>query len=191
MATIKLAKDAEKQHAAKLLRKKSEELEAEYRATYTAKEECLRENIGQLIKKMKRQGMYQILKHRTVDFVSTAPAQVLTDLLREHLPEFYDAHRACMARRTRATRSYEDEDVYRSDEDTFGSESDDVDDVEDDDAEDTLVERIVDDFPFDYSRCCWKGGCVRCKEWYSQGRRRIGPKEWSREPIRSPTSVNE
>ena len=96
-----------------------------------------------------------------------------------------------MARRTRVTRSDEDEDEYSSDEDASESDADAVDDVEDDDAEDTPVERIVDDFPLACSRCRWKGGCVRCKEWYSQGRRRIGPKEWSREPIRPPTSVNE
>ena len=96
-----------------------------------------------------------------------------------------------MARRTRATRSTEDEDAYSSDEDASESDADAVDDVEDDDVEDTPVERIVDDFPLACSRCRWKGGCVRCKEWYSQGRRRIGPKEWSREPIRPPTSVNE
>ena len=166
-------------------------MEAEYRATNTAKEECLRENIGQFIKKLTIQEMYQILKHRTVDLVSTAPAQVLTHLLREHLPEFYDAHRACMARRTRATRLNEDENAYSSESDASESDADAVDDVEDDDAEDTPVERIVDDFPLACSRCRWKGGCVRCKEWYSQGRRRIGPKEWSREPIRPPTSVNE
>jgi len=182
---------AEKQPGAKRSRKKHDEMEAEYRATYTAKEECLRENNGQFVKKLTRQEMYKILKHRKVDFDSTAPAQVLTDLLREHLPEFYDAHRACMARRTRATRSTEDEDAYSSDEDASESDADAVDDVEDDDVEDTPVERIVDDFPLACSRCRWKGGCVRCKEWYSQGRRRIGPKEWSREPIRPPTSVNE
>jgi len=166
-------------------------MEAEYRATNTAKEECLRENIGQFVKKLTRQEMYKILKHRKVDFDSTAPAQVLTDLLREHLPEFYDAHWACMARRTRATRLNEDENAYSSESDASESDADAVDDVEDDDAEDTPVERIVDDFPLNCSTCHWKGARVRCKEWYSQGRRRIGPKEWSREPIRPPTSVNE
>jgi len=48
-----------------------------------------------------------------------------------------------MARRTRATRSNEDEDAYSSDEDASESDADAVDDVEDDNAEDTPVERIL------------------------------------------------
>ena len=150
---------AEKQPGAKRSRKKHEEMEAEYRPTYTAKEHYLRENNGQFVKKLTRWEMYKILKHRKIDFDSTAPAQVLTDLLREHLHEFYDAHQACMARRTRATHSNENEDEYSSDENA--SKSDAVDDVEDDDAEDSPVERIVDDSPLACSRCRWKGGaCV-------------------------------